>query len=116
MVVIDDSQRLGSRDHPIRDRFAHVAEQLQGIAVGRNIPVLAVRPDLAEEPKTSPQAWADKVPAADVILVIENDLERTKKLTEPNQAVNLHIVKNRGGEKGKLAFDFFPAFAKFVEA
>jgi len=28
----------------------------------------------------------------------------------------LHIVKNRGGEKGKLAFDFFAAFSKFVEA
>jgi replicative DNA helicase len=28
----------------------------------------------------------------------------------------LHIVKNRGGEKCKLAFDFFPAFSKFAEA
>ena len=69
-----------------------------------------------EETKSSPYAWADKTPSADVVLVLENDLERTKKLTEPNQAVSLHIVKNRGGEKGKLAFDFFPAFSKFVEA
>jgi hypothetical protein len=27
----------------------------------------------------------------------EIDLERTKKLIEPNQALTLHIVKNRGG-------------------
>jgi replicative DNA helicase len=49
-------------------------------------------------------------------MVMEKDRERTKQLTEPNQAIALHIVKNRGGEKGKLAFDFYPAFAKFVEA
>ena len=55
------------------------------------------------------------MPSADVIMVLESNLERTKKLTEPNQAINLHIVKNRAGEKGKLAFDFFPAFSKFVE-
>ena len=115
MVVIDDSQSLGPRAKPIQDRLANIAEQLQSIAVEHNIPVLAVWPELSEEPKTPPQAWADKVPSADVILVMENDLERTKKLTEPNQAINLHIVKNRGGEKGKLAFDFFPAFSKFVE-
>jgi len=116
MVVIDDCQRLGPSDQPIRDRLANVAEQLQGIALNSNIPVLAVWPDLIEEARALPQAWADKVPGADVILVMENDLERTKKLTEPNQAVNLHIAKNRGGEKGKLAFDFFPAFSKFAEA
>jgi len=116
MVVIDDCQRLGPSNQPIRDRIANIAELLQGIALNGNIPVLAVWPDLIEETRTLPQVWADKVPGADVILVMENDLERTKKLTEPNQAVNLHIVKNRGGEKGKLAFDFFPPFSKFVEA
>jgi len=115
MVVIDDSQRLGSVNQPTRDYFTNITEQLQSIAVNRNIPVLAVWPELMEETKSSPYAWADKTPSADVVLVLENDLERTKKLTEPNQAVSLHIVKNRGGEKGKLAFDFFPAFSKFVE-
>ena len=44
------------------------------------------------------------------------DLARTKQLTEPNQAIALHIVKNRGGEKVQLAFDFYPSFAKFTEA
>ena len=116
MVVVDDSQRLGPSDQPISNRLTPIAEQLQGIAVSRKIPVLAVWPELMEETKSSPYAWADKTPIADVILVMEKDLERTKKLTEPNQAINLQIVKNRGGEKGKLAFDFFPAFSKFVEA
>ena len=116
MVVIDDSQRLGSGDQSTADRLANIAERLQSIAVSRNIPVLAVWPELMEETESSPYAWADKTPSADVILVMETDLERTKKLTEPNQAITLHIVKNRGGEKGKLAFEFFPAFSKFVEA
>ncbi|MDP2605899.1 MAG: DnaB-like helicase C-terminal domain-containing protein, partial [Deltaproteobacteria bacterium] len=79
-------------------------------------PILAVCPDLGEQPGTAPQAWAERVPDADVILVLEKDRERTKKLTEPNQAITLHIVKNRGGERGKLALDFYPALAKFVEA
>ena len=43
------------------------------------------------------------------------DLDRSKKLIEPNQALTLHIIKNRGGEKGKLAFEFVPAFSKFTE-
>jgi len=47
---------------------------------------------------------------------MEQDRERTKKLIEPNQAITLHIVKNRGGEKGILAFDFFPPFSRFAEA
>jgi replicative DNA helicase len=47
---------------------------------------------------------------------MEIDFERTKNLTEPNQAMTLYIVKNRVGERGKLAFNFFPAFAKFTEA
>ena len=59
--------------------------------------------------------WSDRVPRADVILVVEIDLERAKKLTEPNQALTLHIIKNRGGEKSKLAFEFVPAFSKFTE-
>ena len=49
------------------------------------------------------------------LLVMQMDLEWSKKLTEPNQAIVLHIVKNRGGEKGKLAFDFFPSVSRFNE-
>ena len=61
------------------------------------------------------RSGSDRAPSADVILVMEIDLERTKKLTEPNQALALHVVKNRGGEKCKLAFEFVPAFSKFAE-
>ena len=46
---------------------------------------------------------------------MEIDLERSKKLIEPNQALTLHIIKNRCGDKGKLAFEFVPAFSKFTE-
>src|SRR5215831_7608585 len=59
MVVIDDCQRLGSGDQSRADRLANIAEQLQSIAVNRNIPVLAVWPELTEETRSSPSAWAD---------------------------------------------------------
>jgi len=116
LAVVDDCQRLGNRELPARDRLALITERLQRAAVNLKIPILAVWPDLGEQPDTAPQAWAERVPDADVILVVEKDRERTKKLTEPNQAITLHIVKNRGGERGKLALDFYPALAKFVEA
>ena len=64
--------------------------------------------------QTQPHAWADKVASADVIMVMEKNQARTKQLTEPNQALTLHIVKNRGGERSKLEFEFQPAFARFV--
>jgi DnaB-like helicase C terminal domain len=114
-VVIDDSQRLGGMDRPLTARLPLVAEQLQETAVKLRTPVFAVWPNLGDTAESHPQLWADKVAGPDVILVLENDRERTKKLTEPNQALTLHIVKNRGGETGKLAFDFFPAFSKFAE-
>ncbi len=116
LAVVDDCQRLGNQELPACDRLALITERLQGVAVSLKIPILAVCPDLGEQPGTAPQAWAEKVPDADVILVLEKDRERTKKLTEPNEAITLHIVKNRGGERGKLALDFYPALAKFVEA
>jgi replicative DNA helicase len=62
------------------------------------------------------QRWSEKIPGADVVLVMQRDPERTKMLIEPSQAIILHIVKNRGGEQYKLAFDFFPSFSRFQEA
>ncbi len=118
MVVIDDSQRLGSSDRPFDERLPLVTERLQGLAVKLQVPVLSTWPDLRGEgtaPGSVPQEWAERVASADVILVMEEDLERTKKLTEPIRAIDLHIVKNRGGEKGTIAFDFTPAFSKFTE-
>jgi replicative DNA helicase len=114
-VVIDDSQRLGGLDRPLAARLPLVAEQLQATAVKLRTPVFAVWPNLDDTAKSHPQVWAVRVASPDVILVLETDRERTKKLTEPNQALTLHIVKNRGGETGQLAFDFFPAFSKFAE-
>lgn len=115
MVVIDDCQRLGNIEQKLTDRVALVVDELQRAAVSLQIPILAVCPDLREDRSILPQIWSDRAPSADVILVMEIDLERTKKLTEPNQALTLHIVKNRSGEKGKLAFEFVPAFSKFTE-
>jgi replicative DNA helicase len=115
MVVIDDCQRLGNIEQKLTDRVALVVDELQRAAVSLRIPILAICPDLREDRITLPQMWSDRAPSADVILVMEIDLERTKKLIEPNQALTLHIIKNRGGEKGKLAFEFVPAFSKFTE-
>ncbi|HET8564758.1 MAG TPA: DnaB-like helicase C-terminal domain-containing protein [Candidatus Binatia bacterium] len=117
LIVIDDCQRLAGNDQPLQDRLAMIADQLQGIAIALEVPILAVWPVFRKEGAgfdRLPQFWAETVPA-DVVLVLESDPERTKQLTEPNQAILLHVVKNRGGEKGKLAFDFLPAFSKFVE-
>ena len=115
MAVIDDCQCLASSERELTSRFLVVAEALQRTAVNLAGPILAVCPDLREDHNALPQIWSDRAPSADVILVMEIDPERTKKLTEPNLALTLHIVKNRGGERGQLAFDFYPAFAKFVE-
>ena len=116
MVVMDDCQRLGEITASIDARLPIVVEQLQSLATSLASPLLAIWPDLSGETKPEPNAWAERVASADVIMVLENDSARTRQLTEPNQPVTLHIVKNRGGEKGKLAFDFYPAFAKFTEA
>ncbi len=114
-VVIDDCQRLGGEYQSIDARLSVIVEQLQSLATNLRLPLLAVWPDLGGHAESSPAAWAEKVASADVIMVIEKDTAGTKQLTEPNQAITLHIVKNRGGEKGRLAFDFYPAFAKFTE-
>jgi len=83
LAVVDDCQRLGNRELPARDRLAGVAEQLQESAVSLKIPILAVWPDLGELPDIAPQAWAERVADADVILVLEKDRERTKSSPSP---------------------------------
>ena len=115
MVVIDDCQCLASSERALTRRFAMLAEALQRTAVSLEIPMLAVCPDLREDRSALPQIWAELAPSADVVLVMEIDSERTRNLTEPNLAISVHIVKNRGGERGQLAFDFYPAFGRFVE-
>ena len=49
IIVIDDSQRPGPGDQSRADRLANITDQLQSIAVNRNIPVLATWPDSMEE-------------------------------------------------------------------
>jgi replicative DNA helicase len=115
MAVVDDCQRLGNSQHKLIDRVASVAEQLQGAAVKLAIPILGVWPDLLEDRNSLPQIWSERIPSADVILVMEIDAERNKKLDEARQAIALHVVKNRGGEKGRVGLDFYPAFSKFAE-
>jgi replicative DNA helicase len=112
MVVIDDCQRLDSNQE-LRHRLPIIAERLQETAVRLNVALLAVWPALGESKE--PQAWVERVPRVDVMLVMENDFQRTAKLTEPNRAMYLHVAKNREGERGTLRFDFYPGLAKFVE-
>jgi replicative DNA helicase len=115
MVVMDDCQRVGEMNQSLDVRLPIIVEQLQHLAIKLKSPLLAIWPDLNGEAKADPYAWAERVASADVIMVMETDTARTKQPTEANQPITLHIVKNRGGEKGKLAFDFYPAFAKFAE-
>lgn len=115
-VIIDDCQRLGDASQSLAARMPIVVEQLQALAVNLQLPLLTVWPDLSSNGQTPPHTWAEKVASADVIMVMEKDQGGTNQPTEPNQALTLHIVKNRGGEKGKLTFEFQPAFSRFVEA
>ncbi len=118
MIVIDDCQRLGDANQSMEARMPLVVEQVQQAAMNLKAPLIATWPDLDAAPGAlpQPQRWNERMPGADVVLVMENDLERTKKLTEPDQAVALYIAKNRGGEKSRIAFDFIPAFSRFKEA
>ena len=115
MAVIDDCQRLGPAHQSLDARLPRITEELQQLAVRLGVPVFAVWPNL-ESGSIRAQAWSEKVANPDVVLVMKTDSERSKKLMEPNQAITLHIVKNRGGEKGRLAYDFFPPCARFEEA
>jgi replicative DNA helicase len=114
MAAIDDCQRLGDIGTALDSRLPQVVERLHDLSMRLDLPILANWPDL--DGAQPPQRWAEKTAGADVILVMREDAERTKQLSEPNRAVALHIVKNRAGEKTTLRFDFSPALAKFTEA
>jgi replicative DNA helicase len=116
IVVIDDSQRLGAGEHSLEARLPLACEQLKSVAKTLNAALFAVWPDLRENGEVAPQTWAERALAADVVMVLQEDPEQTKRLMGPAQAMSLHVVKNRGGDRGKLCFDFQPAFSRFVEA
>jgi replicative DNA helicase len=113
MVAIDDSQRLGDVKSSFDARLPVIAEKLHDLTLRLNLPLFATWPDL--QSKEAPQQWPEKIADADVIIVMREDAERTKRLSEPNQAIALHIVKNRAGEKATLQFEFSPALSKFSE-
>jgi replicative DNA helicase len=113
-VVIDDAQRLEAREPDFRKRLLLIADQLHGLCQETDLSLLAIWPDFEAESSTVGE-WGEKVPGANVVMVMANDPERTKKLIEPNRAINLHIVKNREGEQATLPFDFLPAFSSFTE-
>jgi len=114
MIVIDDCQRLNGV-HQARDaRLQIIAEQLQQTALKFKLPVLAVWPDL-EGGSSAAQRWAEKTASPDVVLVMERDSTQRQSVDELRQAIILRVVKNRGGEKGRLAYEFAPAFATFTE-
>ena len=115
MIVIDDCQRLDGIDHAWDIRLQIIAELLQQTALKFNLPVLAVWPDLESGSAALAQRWAEKAASPNVVLVMDRDSTRNHSMDELRQAIVLHVVKNRGGEKGRLAYEFVPAFATFTE-
>lgn len=118
MIIVDGSRRLAPASLLYDDSLAVVAEQLQLIGLEVKAPVLATWPDLrCRELSHNPHflEWGERIAGAEAVLVMENEMERTKKLTPPNRAIALHIVTNRGGEKGTVYFEFQAAVSKFIE-
>jgi replicative DNA helicase len=115
-IVIDDCQRVGHQDQSLASRLPIVAEALQQLAITKNLPVLAVWPELSQSRRDPPQLWAELVPSANTILVMANQPTLPGEPTGGRHLLDLHIVRNRGGERGKIVFEFVPPFSKFVEA
>jgi replicative DNA helicase len=115
VIVIDDCQRLVPEERSLQVRLLFLTEQLAALARNMNATLLAIWPDLSENGRTAPQAWAEKALGADVVMVLEQNPERTDKLSDSAQLMNLYVVKNRAGERGTIAFEFQPAFARFSE-
>ena len=88
---------------------------MQQTALKFKLPVLAVWPDLESGSAAPAQKWAEKTASPDVVLVMDRDVTHRAPVEELRQAIVLHVVKNRGGEKGRLAYDFAPASAEFTE-
>lgn len=116
VIVIDDCQRLAPGEQSLQLHLPLLSEQLAALASNMNAALLAVWPDLGEHGRNPPQAWAERALGADVVMVLEEEPERPDKLSESARPMNLYVVKNRAGERGKIAFEFQPAFAKFTEA
>jgi replicative DNA helicase len=112
MVVIDDAQRLGGEASPFDARLPLAVEQLHALALRLDAPVLATWPEF--EPNVAPEKWAERVAAADAVMVLRADAARAGA-SEAKRRTFLYIVKNRGGEKAVIPFDFSPGLARFAE-
>ncbi len=109
LVVVDDAQRLGAMSLPLDARLPLVVERLTDVALRLDLPIVAAWPELDSG---APERWAERAVGADVVMVLRDERSGdafTRRLT-------LHIVKNRGGAKAKLAFDFTENLTLALEA
>lgn len=110
LVVIDDAQRLGAAATALDERLPLVVERLSELALRLDLPLLATWPELGSA--GAPEHWAERAVGADAVLVLREDKTIPETVA---RGVTLHIVKNRVGDKTKIAFDFTPGLAKFSE-
>jgi hypothetical protein len=99
LVVVDDAQRLGDAALAIDARLPLVAERLTDLAARLDLPLVAIWPELESG---APERWAERAAGAAAVMVLRDEGSGdafTRRL-------KLHIVKNRGGEKAQIDFDF----------
>ena len=109
LVAIDDAQRLGDATMPLDERLPFVSEILSDLSLKLDLPFLATWPELGAA--GAPERWAESAAGAAVVTVLRDHSEAGAIA----RRVSLHIVKNRGGEKATIEFDFTPGLAKFSE-
>jgi replicative DNA helicase len=108
LAIIDDAQRLGDGSIAIDARLPLVVERLSDLAARLELPLLATWPESDRDP---PQRWAERAPGAAAVMVLR-DNGSSDAFT---RRLELHIVKNRGGEKAKVAFDFTENLSKIIQ-
>lgn len=112
-VVIDDCQYLQRNAQPLGERINQIADALAAVAAELRLPILAVA---SLDNSSGDSSWVEKLPSTAVIMMmLKGDPSDARKSIGPTQTITLQLVKNRGGERGALAFEFAPAFAKFAE-
>jgi replicative DNA helicase len=109
-VTIDDAERLGDPAMHLDQRLPLVAEKLADLSLKLDTPLMATWPEIGIA--APPERWAESTPGAAAVMVLRDYTEAAGAIA---RRVSLHIVKNRGGEKGVIDFDFTPGLAKFTE-
>jgi len=110
VVAIDGAERLGAAAQSVDERLPLVEESLSDLAQRIDAPLVATWPELARP--AAPEVWSERAAAASAVTV----LRETKSIADIVRRVTLHVVKNRGGERTAIEFDFTPGLAKFIEA